>query len=80
MPNNHMDTIERSCKIFGKGSECVIKFVTSCEASIGAPHVEKESLETVRFVMLMKTRPNRPMHLIMVLSLVSPTREMLLTF
>ena len=79
MPNKQMDAIEQSCKIFGKGSECV-KFVTSCEASIGAPHVEKESLETVRFVMLMKAKPNSPTHLIMVLSLVSPTREILLTF
>ena len=80
MPKKQMDTIERSCKIFGKGSECVIKFVTSCEASIGAPHIEKESLETVRCVMLMKARPNSPTHLIMVLSLLSPTREMLLIF
>ena len=58
-----------------------LRFTASCEAfNIGAPHIEKESLEIVRFVMLMKARPNRPTHLIMVLALLSPTREMLLIF
>ena len=58
-----------------------LRFTTSSEAfNIGAPHIEKESLETVRFVMLMKARPNCPVHLILVLSLLSSTREILLTF
>ena len=70
--------------LFGKvkGSYVPLnRFVASCKApDIEAPHFEKWSFETVRFVMLMKARPNSPTHLIRVLSLLSPTREMLLIF
>ena len=59
----------------------LLRFAAGGEAfDIGAPHIENESFETVRFVMLMKARPNCPTHLIMVLLPLSPTREMLLTF
>ena len=65
--------------MFGKANDCVISFnrlVASCEA----PHIEKESFETVRFVMLMKARLNSPTHMIVVVLSLSPTREMLLAF
>ena len=79
-----MDNVVEGGGLFGKVNEYNIflnRLISSCEVfDIGAPHIEKESFETVRFVMLMKARPNCPTHLIMALSLLSPTREILLTF
>ena len=77
-----MENVERMGEIIVNGSYVSLnRFVTSCEAfNIGAPHIDKWNFETVRFVMLMKTRPNSPTHFIMVPLLLSPTREMLLTF
>ena len=75
-----MDTVEQTWEI---ENESFIAFNSKvvCEVfGIGAPHIENESFKTVRFVMLMKARPNCPKHLIMVLLSLPPTREMLLTF
>ena len=75
-----MDTVEQTCEI---ENESFISFNSKfvCEGfDIGAPHIEKWSFETVRFVMLMKARPKCLTHLIVVLLSLSPTREMLLTF
>ena len=79
-----MDNVVEGGGLFGKVNEYNIfmnRLDPSCEVfDIGAPHIEKESFETISFVMLMKARPNSPTHLITVLSSLSPTREMLLTF
>ena len=85
MLNKRMENVEKKDEIGGGGIFGSVNistiFLKNREAfNIGAPHIEKKSFETVRFLMLMKARPNCPLHLIMVITLLSPTREMLLTF
>ena len=75
-----MDILDGAGRVFGIVKKSII-FLNSHESfDTGAPHIEKKSFETVRFVILMKARSNCPVHLITMLSLLSPTREILLTF
>ena len=57
-----MDTGKGAGRIFGKVNEPII-FLNLKAFGIRVPHIEKESFKTVRFVMLMKARPNCPTHL-----------------